>query len=513
MNTIPESNLIECTQLSPESTNSPDNSTDNPSQPLLNETPYPSPKARSILTRLYISHTLSTWNSRMFEFGAVLFLASIFPETLLYASIYALLRAFSAVALSAWLGAQVDNSDRLVALRHSIVWQRIPVAVSCLCFVAALSIESRTATVVLFACQGLLACVEKLAAAANTVAVERDWAIVISDSINVPRQDLNASLRRIDLICKLLAPVFISLIDSLSTKYAIWTVLTLNTASILVEYKAIAEVYRAVPALTRTPSHLSPSSSPEPSSDAMNRAHQQNVSSSASVFHSFQASLVPWKEYTSSLVFLASFALSLLYLTVLSFGATMVTYLLHTGFTSLQVSCMRIASVAAELSGTWAAPVIMNRIGPIRSGLWFLNWQLACLAAAAAAFVLWDSSSRVVAGVLIAGVAVSRVGLWGFDLSVQFLVQENIEEHARARFSATEMALQNVCEMLSFASTIAFPLPGQFRFPVLISAGAVAMAAGCFAAYVRKERGHLLHRVRCLGGDKVVYRGDELGQA
>lgn len=78
------------------------------------------PEARAVLMRLYISHTLSAWNSRMFEFGAVLFLASIFPGTLLYASIYALVRAFSAVALSSWLGDRVDRADRLVALRHSI---------------------------------------------------------------------------------------------------------------------------------------------------------------------------------------------------------------------------------------------------------------------------------------------------------------------------------------------------------------------------------------------------------
>lgn len=76
--------------------------------------------ARAVTIRLYVSHTLSTWNSRMFEFGAFLFLASVFPGTLLYASVYALVRALSAVALSSWLGAQVDQSDRLVALRHSI---------------------------------------------------------------------------------------------------------------------------------------------------------------------------------------------------------------------------------------------------------------------------------------------------------------------------------------------------------------------------------------------------------
>lgn len=56
----------------------------------------------------------------MFEFGAVLFLASIFPGTLLYASIYALVRSLSAVVLSSLLGSVVDQSNRLTALRHSI---------------------------------------------------------------------------------------------------------------------------------------------------------------------------------------------------------------------------------------------------------------------------------------------------------------------------------------------------------------------------------------------------------
>ncbi|KAG0157614.1 hypothetical protein PDIDSM_4799 [Penicillium digitatum] len=468
----------------------------------------PALEARSVLTRLYISHTLSAWNSRMFEFGAVLFLASIFPGTLLYASMYALVRAFSTVALSSWLGAQVDSSDRLVAVRHSIgpmANKRNSVAKS----------PCRDLVLVFRGdlVYGLLAAYIALLLYRACWLVWRnwpvqlirwlwnDWAIVISESINVPRQDLNASMRRIDLFCKLIAPVFISLIDSLSTQYAIWTVFTLNIASVLVEYMAIAQVYRSVPALTKM-------QSPAPQADDLNSetADDPHHHTSRSILRSFPESLNPWKEYIASPVFLASFALSLLYLTVLSFGATMVTYLLHAGFTSLQVSYMRIGAVAAEISGTWTAPIIMNRIGPIRSGLWFLNWQFLCVAAAAVAFVSWDSGSQFVAGTLIVGVALSRVGLWGFDLSVQFLVQEKIHEHARARFSATEMALQNVFEMLSFASTIAFPLPAQFGYPVLISAGAVAVAAVCFAAYVRKKRGHLLHRVRCMGGEKAGYR-------
>lgn len=144
------------------------------------------------------------------------------------------------------------------------------------------------------------------------------------------------------------------------------------------------------------------------------------------IVHYIEQAIAPWQGYTSHSVFLASFAMSLLYLTVLSFGTTMVTYLLHTGFSPMEVSSMRIGSVVAELSGTWAAPFIMDRIGPIRSGLWFLNWQSACLAAAAAGFVFLDAGSRMVAIILIVSVALSRIGLWGFDLSVQFLVQEVI---------------------------------------------------------------------------------------
>ncbi|EAL91323.1 putative iron-regulated transporter [Aspergillus fumigatus Af293] len=414
--------------------------------------------SRSVLIRIYVSHFLSTWNSRMFEFGAVLFLASIFQGTLLYASIYALVRSASAVVLSSWLGSKMDRSNRLVAIRHSIVWQRVPVAVSCACFVALLMPsfrESEPLASGLFLAVVLLACMEKLAATANTVAVERDW------------------------------------------------------------------VYNAIPELVRTAS--------VPTDDGFRAvedarehptANQKGIIKSA--IHLVKRAASPWRQYVASPVFLASFALSLLYLTVLSFGTTMVTYLLHMGFDPLQVSCMRIGAVLAELSGTWAAPFIMGRIGPIRSGLWFLNWQLGCLATAAVAFALYDSNSRLVAVSLILGVALSRIGLWGFDLSVQFLVQEvitfssegcyqrllmsinkGVEEDTRGRFSSTEMGVQNVFEMLSFATTVVFPLPEQFKYPVFISYGAIALAAICFAAYVRKERGHLLHISRCWGGDKM----------
>lgn len=138
----------------------------------------------------------------------------------------------------------------------------------------------------------------------------------------------------------------------------------------------------------------------------------------------FQEALSPWSQYLRSPVVLASLSLCMLYLTVLSFNAQMITYLLDSGFTALWVSGFRLVSVLFELGATWAAPVLMSKIGPIRSGLWFITWEFTCAAAGVAVFAQEAFSQHIRASVLITSVLFSRIGLWGFDLSIQYLVQE-----------------------------------------------------------------------------------------
>lgn len=53
---------------------------------------------------------------------------------------------------------------------------------------------------------------------------------------------LNSQMRRIDLFCKLLGPLAISMADAISTVVAIYVVLGLSLASVGVEYMAIADV-------------------------------------------------------------------------------------------------------------------------------------------------------------------------------------------------------------------------------------------------------------------------------
>ena len=123
--------------------------------------------------------------------------------------------------------------------------------------------------------------------------------------------------------------------------------------------------------------------------------------------------------------FLPSFAGALLYLTVLSFAGQMVTYLVSVGYSSMHIGIARTASVAFEVLATWVAPWLMGKIGPIRSGSWLIFWQMFSLGAGMVIFWTCAKDRPVVsASGLVGGTILSRLGLRGFDLSVQLIVQE-----------------------------------------------------------------------------------------
>jgi hypothetical protein len=130
-----------------------------------------------VISRLCISHFLSAWNSRLFEFGSVLFLASIYPDSLMPVSVYALVRAAAAIFFSPAVGNWIDRGQRLLVVRTSIVGQRLSVAVSCAAFlVLERGVDERHGLFEgLFGLIVALAAIEKLCYVMNSVSVTRDW--------------------------------------------------------------------------------------------------------------------------------------------------------------------------------------------------------------------------------------------------------------------------------------------------------------------------------------------------
>ena len=244
-------------------------------------------------------------------------------------------------------------------------------------------------------------------------------------------EGMNARMRRIDLICKLVGPLFIALIDGGSTIAAIWVTAGLNFVSLPIEYLAIARVSLSssrkrlvlMPDKVHTiaPKLQGPKKrSATPSLSSRMSGRIPRILKSPLI--QAKGVLSSWQHYFGHPAFYPSFALALLYLTVLSFSGQMVTYLVSAGFNSFYLGLIRSLSVLFELSATWSAPRVMTRITPYRAGMWFLSWQMIWLAATISFF--WSEPRTIMAASgLAAGTILSRIGLWGYDLSASLIIQ------------------------------------------------------------------------------------------
>ena len=462
-----------------------------------------------LASSLYVSHFLSTWNSRGFEFGAVLFLTTMYPATLLQMSLYALLRSLAAIIFSPNIGSYIDTNYRLHVVRISILGQRFAVILSCGLFWLALqsSYTSRSMSWLLLGSLIILACAEKLFSIMNIVAVERDWVVVIAAGDGDLLQKINNQMRRIDLACKLFSPLAIALLHSWSVMWAIWTTVIVNAASAVLEYVLIARVFRKVPLLSQTKDAFGSSHRYELGGGASTMVDEQTSPSRMPSRTCLTLNTRPLLTYVEQSAFLPSLALSVLYLTVLSFAGQMTAFLLaiqEPKITSGMVGMLRTASTLLEVSSTFAAPRLMSKIGPVRAGMWFLLWQAIFLSPAVC--LLWYSFShfpQAAISVFIAAVTISRLGLWSFDLCAQVIIQESISASQRGLFSTVEASIQNFFELCAFAMTIIFPKPEQFRYPALVSLLAVYCSAALYARFVRNRRGHLLHMPACLKPHEV----------
>lgn len=344
----------------------------------------------------------------------------------------------------------------------------------------------------------LLACIEKPMSIMNTVSVERDWVVVIAGSNNSDLREMNSIMRRIDLFCKMVGPLSVSFLVGYTYIGTAWLLAIFNFGSVFIEYFSIAKVYFLVPALAvrasaseaqsendeQETSLLSSDTTPEPSTVT------QRTGLSAYIHHS---------------LFLPSFALSCLYWNVLTFGGLFVTYMLALGYSPAIIGVLRTVSVTFELAATWISPLLMSRVGPVRAGLWCINWEALCITGAVIAIYSTNGNSSTdkflfifsskSTFLLVSAVIFSRLGLWGFDLCAQSLIQEGVEPESRTTFSSFESSFQNSFELLSFASTIIFDKADNFWIPSAMSAIAVLLGAGCMALFTFKVRKHLIHGI------------------
>ena len=213
----------------------------------------------------------------------------------------------------------------------------------------------------LFAVVVGLGILEKLSGTANMISMERDWIPLLasqtSDSTYSLTQ-LNAVMRRIDLICKLVSPVMISVViaASGSTRIGVMVVAGMSALSWGVEIWCARRVWNTNPRLRepKVNKDVISGETLEPV-DTLNPGWLQRAE--VCLTAGFHNQVMGLRSYFGSDVWMPSLSGALLHLSVLSYSATLLTYLLDSGFSLALITIARTLGSVVEVSSTFVAPV------------------------------------------------------------------------------------------------------------------------------------------------------------
>ncbi|GAA5840724.1 hypothetical protein JCM5353_005745 [Sporobolomyces roseus] len=472
--------------------------------------PNPPSLDKRALFSLLAQHSSSSWGARCFEFASYLFLIRLYPRTTLEPSIFGFFTTGAAILFAGTVGSFVDRFARLQFVRGTIVVQKATVAAAYVLFlICFLEIGPQTEQRKrlldgFFATITILSALLNLATIGISVAVERDWVTCIAQGDGAVLTKLNTYLRRIDLLSKLVAPLFVSLLTTaVSYTFAAAFLLGFAIVSLCFEFIWIEIVYRRLPILADSPRSKPQSQADQAPTHSSPTSPRSFLSRINLFIERLKLRIVSeakdWVIFIRAPVFFSCLSISLLYLTVLSFDGSMLAYLKAHDYSDGFVAGMRGVGVVTGLIGTVLMPVLEKRIGLVRAGSWSIWSEVITLVPALLAFFVGAprTGSKGLpynSALLFTGMALSRIGLWSFDLCQLKELQQALDDHPRKNtIMALQFSLQNMLDLIKYVVTIIFNKPDQFKWAVVISFASVILGALCYLIYVRKERGHLIH--------------------
>ena len=89
--------------------------------------------------------------------------------------------------------------------------------------------------------------------------------------------------------------------------------------------------------------------------------------------------------------------------------------------------------------------------------------------------------------VLVAGLVLSRFGLWLFDLCVSQLIQQTAAPGTLGAVCGVQSSLQSFCQMAAYAAGVAGASPDKFVYLMAGSVGAVGVAAALVTVFASRS--------------------------
>lgn len=443
-----------------------------------------------VLVYLYASHLLSSWGDRMWQFAIPILFMEIFVDTLLPSAFFSLVMYTACILVLPSVGRLLDHSNRWRAMQLAIVAENFMIVLSSAILGLILLVTNAdgihkphwtSKLLILFGSTLVCGGIGQVLNDAQTLAIERDWIVVIAGNDSGTLAQLNTTMRRIDLLCKILGPMAFGVImdfagNDPTTRAMIGaaTVAMWNVLSTPLEYFMTRDIYQLVPELAVK---QNPAEDDEEDHVTTTPASPRRRAFCCTRY------LRSWFNYAKHPVFLVSLSYCSLYMTVLDGDALNTAYLKWRGVPDSILGSSRGAGALFGLVGTVVFPVLLRWIGRVEKVAVFSIWLFwFCLAPVLAAFLLAGESSTS-DYIMLGSMVVSRVWLWSADLAETQIMQEWIEPHKRGSINAMQTATYQFFYMLIQIMGMIFHDPRDFEVLVVFSLATVLLAAVGFSTW------------------------------
>ncbi|XP_073503939.1 ferroportin [Phyllobates terribilis] len=349
---------------------------------------------------LYLGHSLSTWGDRMWHFAVSLFLVELYGNSLLLTAVYGLVVAGSVLFLGAIIGDWVDKNPRLKVAQTSLIVQNVCVIICGIILMVVFLYQTELMSMyqgwLLTVCYILvitIANIANLASTATAITIQRDWIVVVAGDDRSKLADMNATVRRIDQLTNILAPLAVGQIMTFgSPVIGCGFIAGWNLMSMCVEYFLLWKVYQKTPALANKSCQkeddqelkqlnikvidANSNSCEKPTEDVQLMGDKSVVTTETStkslcsekMTEPFRTFRDGWVAYYNQSVFLAGMGLAFLYMTVLGFDCITTGYAYTQGLSGSVLSILMGASAISGIMGTVAFTWLRKKFGLVRTG-------------------------------------------------------------------------------------------------------------------------------------------------
>lgn len=355
---------------------------------------------------IYLGHALSTWGDRMWNFAVAVFLVELYGNSLLLTAVYGLVVAGSVLLLGAIIGDWVDKSPRLKVAQTSLVVQNFAVILCGILLMVVFQFKEQLAELyngwILTFCYILvitIANIANLASTATSITIQRDWVVVVAGQDSSKLADMNATVRIIDQLTNILAPMLVGQIMAFGSHFVGCGFISgWNLCSMCLEYCLLWKVYQKTPALAvkaiqkeedlelkqlNIQKDLENGQNPVESLQLMNenapKPHTKKVGCCDQMMEPIHTFKAGWVAYYNQSIFFAGMSLAFLYMTVLGFDCITTGYAYTQGLNGSVLSLLMGASAVSGICGTVAFTWIRKKFGLIRTGFVSGVAQLSCL--------------------------------------------------------------------------------------------------------------------------------------